>query len=1382
MTITNSHTPETINIPVTKVWEDNDDQDQLRPENITVTLYANGQATDKTITLNNKNDWKDTFTNLDKYANGKEIEYTVKEEKVSNYVTTITGDSSEGFTITNTRIKYSKESDPESGTTVTNGDEITYIIHLDNTAGSVAMKVKVKDTIPAGTTFVEGSITIGGEVQGNLKAQDLEDGIEVNLEAGESKDVTFTVRVNDLENGESIRNYATINQNPDAQEEIWEKTNTTENTYIEAIIESQKEMETANNLNYAVQGEKITYTIRIENSGDLDANVVIKDSIPEGTTLVDGSIKVNGESSYTINGEEIDLKEKTAEDLVNGITVNVGANSQTTVSFEVIVNENAEGEIVNIALVDGEQTNEVTIPVLVAEKVSTVIRHDEESTLEETEVTAYDQIRYTIKVTNTGTTEITDVEVKDNVPEGTTLVNIENDGIQAGDEITWKIDSIQSGETVEVSFIVKVKYSAEEFTITNVATVDDKLTNETENLYNVPEPEIDDNIYKEGTNKITQETQEVEYTITYTVDLRKYVGDATITIVDTLPYKIDEDKSDLGDGSYDGEYTITWTIELEDINTYEEENETYIYTITKQITVVFSDLDVTDKTFINKVVGKIDLEEIGKVEETEPAETETETEFTVDVTVNKVWDHTNNIYTIPTSIELQVKNEEDVIDSYVVTEDDNWSHTFTGLDKYDEDGNEIIYTVDEEEVTTGDLDYYKSSIEGTTITNVYNGPIISQEKSFTTENNLGYVVEGEKITYTITIINDGGVAKDVELKDSIPEGTTLVDGSIKVNGESSYTINGEEINLKEKTAEDLANGIIVNVEANSQTTVSFEVIVNENAEGEIVNTALVDGEQTNEVTIPVLVAEKVSTVIRHDEESTLEETEVTAYDQIRYTIKVTNTGTTEITDVEVKDNVPEGTTLVNIENDGIQAGDEITWKIDSIQSGETIEVSFTVRVEYSAKYFTITNVATVDDKPTNETENPYDVPETEIDDNISKEGTESITQKDEEVTYEITYTVDLKKYVGDATVTIVDILPYKIDEDKSNLDGGSYDGEYTITWTIELEDINTYEEENETYTYTVTKEITVVFSDLDPTQRNMTNNVNGAIYLYETETTNTVEDTCDTAIKIIGKLIVKYIDVDTNEEILYVDEETGEYKTYGEESESYVGDLYSTESKDIPYYRLVEELIPANKDGEYAEEDTYVIYYYEKLPFNMSVDKSIEKIVIDGEEQNISDNKLSRIEVSRKSVDSTQVEITYNIVVSNTGEIEGTAIVEETIPEYLEVKSNGTSSEWQETEDGNLIAEVELGVGETKELKVVVSWKNGNSNFGTQNNTVTITDTSNPANFEETTLEDNTSEAEIIIGIGTGIKENIEVYIACLTMILVAFAIFLYVKKRKIQK
>ncbi len=88
--ITNSHTPETIKVEGSKSWKDNDDQDGKRPGSIKVNLFANGKLKEsKTVTA--KDNWKYSFTDLPKYENGTAINYTVTEDAVADYSTTING-------------------------------------------------------------------------------------------------------------------------------------------------------------------------------------------------------------------------------------------------------------------------------------------------------------------------------------------------------------------------------------------------------------------------------------------------------------------------------------------------------------------------------------------------------------------------------------------------------------------------------------------------------------------------------------------------------------------------------------------------------------------------------------------------------------------------------------------------------------------------------------------------------------------------------------------------------------------------------------------------------------------------------------------------------------------------------------------------------------------------------------------------------------------------------------------------------------------------------------------------------------------------------------------------------------------------------------------
>ena len=89
--------PIKTDISVTKTW--------VGPKAgpVTVHLFANGTDTGTTLTLDDSNNWTGSFANVRKYdQNGTEIQYTVTEEAVNGYDTTITGDQTTGFTITNT--------------------------------------------------------------------------------------------------------------------------------------------------------------------------------------------------------------------------------------------------------------------------------------------------------------------------------------------------------------------------------------------------------------------------------------------------------------------------------------------------------------------------------------------------------------------------------------------------------------------------------------------------------------------------------------------------------------------------------------------------------------------------------------------------------------------------------------------------------------------------------------------------------------------------------------------------------------------------------------------------------------------------------------------------------------------------------------------------------------------------------------------------------------------------------------------------------------------------------------------------------------------------------------------------------------------------------
>ena len=230
--------------------------------------------------------------------------------------------------------------------------------------------------------------------------------------------------------------------------------------------------------------------------------------------------------------------------------------------------------------------------------------------------------------------------------------------------------------------------------------------------YRLVDPNItNQDISKTATESIDNPKEQIEYRITYTTTIENYIGRAQVTIVDTLPYKIDVTRSSLNGGTYDEEsQTITWVELVDGIDTYENPQSGNIE-INKTIKVVYQNIDVSKENIENNVSGKVKLFTPENISEEVTDTATTNTELKMNLTINKIWDDQENIYDKrPASIKLVVKRGENIVKSAVVTQDNNWSATFTDLPKYDENGQEIEYTVDEEEVMENDLFNYEKEI------------------------------------------------------------------------------------------------------------------------------------------------------------------------------------------------------------------------------------------------------------------------------------------------------------------------------------------------------------------------------------------------------------------------------------------------------------------------------------------------------------------------------------------------------------------------------------------------------------------------------------------------------------------------------------------------
>ena len=217
---------------------------------------------------------------------------------------------------------------------------------------------------------------------------------------------------------------------------------------------------------------------------------------------------------------------------------------------------------------------------------------------------------------------------------------------------------------------------------------------------------------------------------------------------------------------------------------------------------------------------------------------------------------------------------------------------------------------------------------------------------------------------------------------------------------------------------------------------------------------------------------------------------------------------------------------------------------------------------------------------------------------------------------------------------------------------------------------------------------------------------------------------------------------------------------------------------------------PDNVDKKNEDDDDYEVINIKT--FDLSLLKYVTTVYVteDGKTTttqtgNTGDDntdKIPKVEVNKKKLNSTVVKFGYTIKITNEGDIAGYAKeITDYVPEGLKFYGEDNQG-W--TDEGNnvistrLLENKLLQPGESAEVTVILRWINGSSNLGVKTNTAEISEDYNDEGIPDRDStpdnqkpgEDDIDDAKVLLSIKTGIIKTAVPYVIGGTVIVIVLA------------
>lgn len=893
------------------------------------------------------------------------------------------------------------------------GTNVIYTLHYENNGTATAENVVLEDIIPENTTFV--TATGGGQLIGDRVVW-----TDTGLDPGAVGQVQLVLLVGDLlPEGTQVINTASMtsdNSSPVADSAII----TVRNSPILQISKNA-------NVDYIQSGDQIVYAIEFTNVGNVDAeSVTIEDLLPADTTFLSAS----GGGTFTSDRviwsfPYLGVGQVGSVNLVVGVGVIEG---ETTIRNNVTIDS------ANALPASGyhEVSNRLA-PVLILEKDAG-----------KDFVDAGGQVTYTLQFTNIGNAPATNIALQDYLPELTNFISASGGGIynEAERVVTWTISSLAVGATSQVQLTLQIDESAPQGSvIINSSTIqsdDSTPLTDSESIIVKLSPKLQ--LDKTADVKIVSPGDLVTYTLQYANTGNTTASDPVLE--DAIPRGATF-VSATGGGVFSGN-SVRWSLPYLAVGEQgsvslvvavngDVANGDYIDNVATLDSPDAFAVSASDEVLVS-LLPRLGITKTTGNEFVEAGE---------QLTFSLVYENTGNAAAtnvvltdeIPAGTQFVSATGGGVLTGNVVT----WTDPVLEVGAV----GEVQLTLQVSELAEDDSTIFNSatliSAENPPVTDfaavtIRRTPLLGLVKTASVE----LVGPGEEVTFTMDFSNTGNAtAVDLVLEDAVPANTAFVSatgGGVLADGVVKWT--GTQLAAGESGA------------------VAMTVRVDPLADDELVilNTATFGSANASPVTSDVSVVVQKRPILALTKTANADFVE--AGEVADFTLEFTNIGNDSASNLRIEDFIPAGTSFSSASSGGTYdpVSNKVSWSFASLAVGEVSQVTLAVRVDGAIEDATvIQNSATL----TSDLVQPV----TASDSIIVKRSPALVLAKDSNVVFigpgeQLTYDIEIDNQGNAEALDVVLEDPIPANTSYVSSTGGGVFAEGKVTWTISSLPVN----------------------------------------------------------------------------------------------------------------------------------------------------------------------------------------------------------------------------------------------------------------------------------------------------------------------------------------